>query len=66
MFEIVDYRYEWCDTYGWLIICMKFTETNEHFYIRHMITNSDQARKFIEFWESHTTIFLDVLYEHPN
>lgn len=66
MFEIVDYRYEWCEYYGWLIICFKFTENQTHFYVRHMITHTDQARKFLEFWENHTTSFIDVEYQHPN
>lgn len=66
MFEIVDYRFEWCQSYSWLHICMKRCETGEHFYIKRMITSTEQADEWLAFWEDHTTLFFDVEYQHPN
>lgn len=66
MFEIVDYRYEWCETYSWLIICMKLRPSQQHFYVKHMITSTEQAEKWLDFWRAYLTdVSIDV-YQYPN
>jgi hypothetical protein len=64
MMQIVDFRYDWDKSE--IVICMVHCDSGKHFYIREKIESELEGDEVISFWEIHTTMFIDVEFQHPN
>lgn len=64
MMIFIDFRYDWESSQ--VIICLKWTDTNHHFYVREFVESEEEADEIVSRWEMQCSMFYDVEYQHPN
>lgn len=66
MMEFIDYKLENTDSGCFIVICLKWSDSGKHFYIREAVHKPQEIEQVVERWLNQCESFYDVMYQNPN